>query len=320
MTFLRGLAVLFAGMLSICAVRAAEWPDRPVKIVVPFAAGGSTDVTARLVAEVLTRRLGQQFYVENRTGSNGLAGTEGALKSAPDGYTILVAPDSTVSNPHVYKANYDPLTDLIPVVQLTRQPIVLAVHPSLGVTNLQELIAKVKVEPGLRYGTGSGFGSGQHMVAQWFAKLAGIELEQVSYRGGGQAITDLVAGHIKLGSLGSTPLIPFHRDGKLLMIAQTTASRAPSLPDVPTFGEGGVKDLVIEQWLGVFLPVGTPPVIAARLNAEINTALADPSIRAKLDQLAQEPVGGTPETMAKLLQVDFEKYGRLARELNVRVN
>ncbi len=258
---LAALAVLI-GLAPV--VHAQDWPNRPVRLIVPFAAGGSTDVAARLVAEYLTRSLGQQVFVENRTGANGNIGTEAAAKSPPDGYTILITANSHASNPHVYKVNYDTLKDLTPIIQISSQPIVLAAHPSLGVSSLAELIALVKKEPGLRYGTGSGAGSPQHMVTQWFAQLAGVGLEQVPYRGGGQAINDLIAGHVKLGTLGSTPLIPHYKAGALRLLAQTTAARSPGLPDVPTFQEAGIK-LVLDQWLGVFVPAGTSPAIAARL-------------------------------------------------------
>jgi tripartite-type tricarboxylate transporter receptor subunit TctC len=313
---LAALAVLI-GLAPI--VHAQEWPNRPVRLIVPFAAGGSTDVAARLVAEYLTRSLGQQVFVENRTGANGNIGIEATAKSPPDGYTVLIAPDAIASNPHVYKVNFDALKDLTPVIQLSRQPIVLAVHPSLGVSTLAELIALVKREPGLRYGTGSGAGSGQHMVTQWFAQLAGVDLEQVPYRGGGQAINDLIAGHVKLGTLGSTPLVPHYKAGTLRLLAQSTAARSPSLPDVPTFQEAGIK-LVLDQWLGVFVPAGTPPAIATRLNVEIGKALAEPAIQQNLVKSAQEPIGGSAEQFARLVQEDFEKYARLVKELNIKVN
>jgi tripartite-type tricarboxylate transporter receptor subunit TctC len=313
---LAALAVLI-GLAPV--VHAQDWPNRPVRLIVPFAAGGSTDVAARLVAEYLTRSLGQQVFVENRTGANGNIGIEATAKSPPDGYTVLIAPDAITSNPHVYKVSYDALKDLTPVIQLSRQPIVLAVHPSLGVSTLAELIALVKREPGLRYGTGSGAGSGQHMVTQWFAQLAGVDLEQVPYRGGGQAINDLIAGHVKLGTLGSTPLIPHYKAGTLRLLAQTTAARSQSLPDVPTFQEAGIK-LVLDQWLGVFVPAGTPSAIAARLNIEIGKALAEAAIRQNLTQSAQEPIGGSAEQFARLVQEDFEKYARLVKELNIKVN
>jgi tripartite-type tricarboxylate transporter receptor subunit TctC len=321
MMFIRVLATL-AALTAVAPLTAdaQQWPNRPIRMIVPFAAGGSTDVAARLVGEHLSRSLGQQVYVENRTGANGNIGIEAAAKSEADGYTILIAPDAIASNPHVYKVNYDALKDLKPVIQLSRQPIVLAVHPSLGVSTLAELVTLVKAQPGLRYATGSGFGSSQHMVTQWFAQIAGIQLEQVSYRGGGQAINDLVAGHVKLGTLGSTPLIPHYRAGTLRLLAQTTAARSQSLPDVPTYQEAGIKGLVLDQWLGVFVPTGTPPTIAARLNAEISKALADPAIRDNLVASAQEPIGGSADAFARLVREDFEKYARLARELNIKVN
>jgi tripartite-type tricarboxylate transporter receptor subunit TctC len=321
MMIVRAFATLAALLAAAPAISHAQgWPNRPIRMIVPFAAGGSTDVAARLVGEHLSRVLGQQVYVENRTGANGNIGIEAAAKSEADGYTVLIAPDAIASNPHVYKVGYDALKDLTPVIQLSRQPIVLAAHPSLGVATLAELVALVKTQPGLRYATGSGFGSSQHMVTQWFAQIAGIELEQVSYRGGGQAINDLIAGHVKVGSLGSTPLIPHYRAGNLRLLAQTTAARSASLPDVPTYQEAGIKGLVLDQWLGVFVPAGTPAAIAARLNAEIGKALAEPAIRDNLVASAQEPIGGSADAFARLVRDDFEKYARLVKELGIKVN
>jgi tripartite-type tricarboxylate transporter receptor subunit TctC len=319
MTMLRIVAALVALLASApLTAQAQDWPNKPIRLIVPFAAGGSTDVAARLVAEYLSRTLGQQVVVENRTGANGNIGTEAAAKSAPDGYTILVAPDSVASNPHVYKVNYE-LKDLTPVIQLSRQPIVIAAHPSLGVKTQAELIAHAKKHPGERFATGSGTNSGQHMVTEWFAKLAGIKLEQVSYRGGGQAINDLLAGHVKIGTLVSTPLIPHYRAGKLVLLGQSTATRAASLPEVPTFRESGMPDLVVEQWLGVFVPAGTPPAIVARLNSEIGKSLADPAIKGNLEKSAQEPIGGTADAFGQLVKNDFAKYGRLVKDLNLKV-
>jgi tripartite-type tricarboxylate transporter receptor subunit TctC len=297
---------------------AQDWPTKPVRMIVPFAAGGSTDVAARLIAEYLSRAFGQQVFVENRTGANGVIGIEAAAKSEPDGYTVLITADAIASNPHVYKVSYDALKDLTAVIQLSRQPIVLAAHPSLGVKTLPELIALAKKQPGIRYGTGSGVGSSQHMVVQWFAQLTGIELEQVPYRGGGQAINDLIAGHVLLGALGSTPLIPHYKAGKLLLLAQTTEARAESLPNIPTFRQAEITGLVLDQWLGVLVPAGTPTAIIARLNAEIAKALADPAIKASFATSALEPVGGSAEAFARLMRDDFAKYERLVRELKIK--
>jgi len=315
------LAVALLALVSIIltSVAAQEWPNHPVRFIVPFPAGGSTDVATRLIGEHLSRSLRQQIVVENKSGANGNIGIETAAKSPADGYTVLVASDAVSSNPHVYKMNIDPLKELTPVIQLSRQPMVLAAHPSLGVASLAELIALARQQPGLRYATGSGVGA-QHMVVQWFASIAGIKLEQVPYRGGAPAINDLIAGHVKLGSLGSTPLIPHYRAGTLRLLAQSTQTRSPSLPDVPTYQEAGIKGLVLDQWLGVFVPAGTPSNIVARLNTGINEALAVAAIRDSFLQAAQEPVGGTADRFAELVRGDFATYGRLVRELNIKVD
>jgi tripartite-type tricarboxylate transporter receptor subunit TctC len=317
MITLRVLATLVAIVAPLTCF-GQEWPSRPVRFIVPFPAGGSTDVAARVIGEYLSRTLRQQIVVENKTGANGNIGIETAAKSPADGYTVLVATDAVSSNPHVYKMNIDPLKELVPVIQLSYQPMVLAAHPSLGIASLAELIALAKEQPGLRYATGSGVGSPQHMVVQWFAQTAGIKLEQVPYRGGAPAINDLLAGHVKLGSLGSTPLIPHYKAGTLRLLTQSTEKRSPSLPDVPTYQEAGIKGLVLDQWLGVFVPAGTPPAVAARLNAEINRALTDAAIRDSFLQSAQEPVGGSADTFARLVREDFAKYERLVKELNIK--
>jgi len=306
----------------ICAstATAQSYPIRPIKFIVAFPPGGSTDVGARVIAGYLSRVFGQQIYVENKSGATGSIGTEAAAKSPPDGYTVLIAPDSVVSNPHVFRMNIDVLKDLVPVIQLSRQPIVLAVHHSLGVNSLAEFIVLAKQRPGMSYASGAGAGSAQHLVPQWFAQIVGIQLEHVPYRGGGQAINDLIAGHIKIGSLGSSPLIPHYKAGTLRLLAQTTEARSPSLPEVPTYQEAGAKGLVLDQWLGVFVPAGTPPAIIARLNNEINKALTDQGIRDNFLQSAQEPVGGTAEQFSRLVHDDYEKLGRLVRELNIKAD
>jgi tripartite-type tricarboxylate transporter receptor subunit TctC len=314
----RGLIALLAVAIPLAA-EAQEWPSRPLRFIVPFPAGGSTDVAARLIGEHLSRTLGQQIVVENKSGASGVVGAEAAAKSAPDGYTILIGTDQVATWQHLFKLNFDPVKDLTPVVQLSRQPVVLAVHPSLGPTTLAELIALAKQRPGMSYAT-SGVGSQQHIAAQWFAQIAGIKLDHVPYRGGGQAINDLVAGHVKIASLGSSPLIPHYKAGILRLLAQTTKDRSPSLPDVPTYQEAGVKGLVLDQWLGVFVPVGTPPAIAERLNDVTNKALADARIRDSLLQSAQEPVGGSAAAFSRLVGQDVETYGRLVRDLEIKAN
>lgn len=310
------LAIL---LLVASAVHAQGWPAKAIHWIVPYPPGGSTDIAARPLAERVGQALGgYSGIVENRAGAAGNIGFDAAAKSAPDGYTLLVAPDSIASNAHLFKVSWDPFRDFVPVIQLTRQPVVLAVHPSLGVSSVAELVAAAKRKPGLAFAT-SGAGSQQHMAAEWFAKLAGIKLTHVPYKGGGQAITDLVGGQVQIGSLGSSPLIPHYKAGKLKLIAQSTATRAPSLPEVPTYVESGYKGLVIEQWLGVFVPAGTPAEIVARLNAEIGKALAEAAIRERFAKAAMEPVGGSAADMARLLRGDYDKYGRLIKDLNIKL-
>jgi tripartite-type tricarboxylate transporter receptor subunit TctC len=300
------------------AVQAQAWPAKPVRLVVAFAPGGSLDFVTRIVAERLSQDLGQQFVVENRAGANGNVGAEYVTRQAPDGYVVLSSADALLSSAHVYKLSYDPLKDLVPVVQFTRQPLVLAVHPSLGVSTVAELVAAAKKSPGMGYAT-SGSGSGQHMVGEWLAKLAGVQLTHVPYKGGGQAITDLVGGQVKIGSLGSTPVMPHYKAGKLRIIAQTTASRAPSLPEVPTYREQGLA-IELDQWLGLLVPAGTPAEVIKRLNAATAKVLEQPAVRERFAPQGLEAVGGSAEAFARLYRADYEKYGRLVKELAITVN
>jgi tripartite-type tricarboxylate transporter receptor subunit TctC len=315
----RLVSLAATALLAASVAHAQAWPTKPIRWIVPFPPGGSTDIAARPVAEAVGQALGQPGVVENRAGAGGNIGIEAAAKSAADGHTVLVAPDTITSNPHLYKLAWDPFRDFIPVIQLARQPVVLAVHPSLGVDTVAGLVALARREPGLAYAT-SGAGSQQHMTAEWFAAVAKIQLTHIPYKGGGQAITDLVGGQVKIGSLGSSPLIPHYKAGKLKLLAQSTKARAPSMPEVPTYEEAGIAGLVIDQWLGVFVPAGTPPEVVARLNAEIGKVLGDPGIRSRFAQAALEPVGGSADQFAKLVRGDFEKYARLIRELKIRVD
>jgi tripartite-type tricarboxylate transporter receptor subunit TctC len=309
-------------VVVLCAaqgVLAQSWPARPVRAVVAFAPGGSTDVAVRALAERMAPALGQPVLVENRAGAGGNIAAEYVLKQPADGYTVLATADSLASNPHLYKLAFDPRKDFVPVVQLTRQPIVLGAHPSLGANTLAELIALAKARPGLAYAT-SGSGSIQHMAGEWFAKLAGIQLTHVPYKGGGQAITDLLGGQVPLGSLGNTPLLPHFRAGKLRILAQTSAQRSPSLPEVPTYAEAGLKDLVLEQWLGIFFLAGTPAEAVARLNAEVNRGLSDASVRERYAQNGLEPVGGTMDQFARQYRDDYDKYARLIKDLAIKLD
>jgi tripartite-type tricarboxylate transporter receptor subunit TctC len=313
------LAVAILACSVVAAAHAQAWPSKPVRLVVPYPPGGATDVAARAVAERIAPALGQSVLIENRAGAGGNIGIEYVVKSEPDGYTVLVAPDFVTSAPHVYKLNYDPMKQLVPVIQLSRQPVILGVHPSLGVSTVAELVALAKAKPGLGYAT-SGAGSQQHIAAEWFAKSAGIELTHVPYKGGAQAVTDFVGGQVPLVSIGAAPLMPYYKSGRVSLLAQTTQTRSPHLPDIPTLVELGFPSLVIEQWQGVFLPANTPKEIVARLNAEIVKALAEPKVREFYSLNGLEPVGNTQAQFAEVVRVDYEKYGRLLRELRIKID
>jgi len=313
---------LAAGAVALPAVSRIAWsqayPTRPVRFIVPLAPGGGLDYVARLTADYLSRSVGQQFLVENKVGAGGTIGVETAAKSAPDGYSILVTNDNVASAPHILNLSVNYLKDLVPVIQLARQALALAVHRSLGVNSVQELISIAKQRGALGCAT-SGVGSNQHVLLEWFNKIAGVKLEHVPYRGAGQAINDLVAGHVLVGFLGPTALIPHYKAGTLRLLAQSSERRSTSLPEIPTLQEAGFNGLVLETWYGAFVPAATPPAIIARINVEMGKALADAATRKSMFETATEPVGGSADQFARVVQADSEKYERLAKELKIKV-
>jgi tripartite-type tricarboxylate transporter receptor subunit TctC len=295
-----------------------NWPTRPVRFIVPLAAGGGLDFVARIVGERLLREIGQQIFIENRTGAGGTIGIDAAIKSPPDGYSILVTNDNVASAPHVLRLSVDYLKDLVPIIEIGRQPQAFAVHPSIGdVNSLADLVALAKRQPGMGCAT-SGVGSNQHVLLEWFAKSAEIKLEHVPYRGAGQAINDVVAGHVKIACLGPTALLPHYQAKTLRLIAQSGEKRSRSMPKVPTLHEAGFPGVALESWYAAFVPLGTPPEIVARLNGAIGKVLADPATMESFSKGATEPTGGTPERLAAAARADSDKYARLVKELNIK--
>lgn len=313
-----GLALASAVMpkLTAPAIAQSAWPNKTVRFIVPLAPGGAIDFIARQCGDVLSRNLGQQFVVENRTGAGGTLGMDAAMKSAPDGYTFLITNDNAASAPHILKLSYDYTKELLPVMHIGAQPQIFAAHPSLGVSSVAEYVANAKKNPGVGVAT-SGVGSNQHVVAMWLAKEAGINLEHVPYRGAGQAVNDLIAGHVKSAFLGPTSIVAHYRAGNLKFLAQTSAKRTPTLPEVPTLEEAGYKGVVLEAWYAAFAPPGTPPEIVKALNVALQVSLADAKLIANFTNGSVEPVGGTPEALGKLARADSEKYARLVKELNI---
>src|SRR6476619_159682 len=315
-TLIRGIAA--STLVAPHIARAQDWPNRPVRFIVHLAAGGGLDFIARLVGEHVSRSIGQQVFIENRTGgAGGTIGIDAGIKSPPDGYNFLISNDNVASSPHVLRLNVDFLKDLMPVSLLGRQPQVLAVHPSLEVKSVAELVAAAKKMQSLGCAT-SGVGSNQHVLMEWFAKVADIRLEHVPYRGAGQAINDLRAGHVKLAILGPTATLPHAQAKSITLLAQSGEARSPSMPDLPTLQESGYQGVSLESWFAVFAPLGTPPAVIARLNAECDKALADPATRETLFKAATEAVGGDTERLARLARADSEKYARIVREVNIK--
>jgi tripartite-type tricarboxylate transporter receptor subunit TctC len=306
------------GILAASLAPAQPWPAKAVRFLVPFPPGGSTDVAARVVADRLTRALGQQFVVENRAGASGAIGTVEAARAAPDGYTILFAADPVATLHLVTKdVQFDVLRDFIPVTQVTTQPLAVAVHPSVGARSIEDLVALAKANPGRFSFAHSGLGTGQHLTGELFKKLAGIEMQQVPYKGGGQAVQDLVAGQIPVGVLGSTPLIPHHKAGRITILAFTSTARSPALPDVPTLHEAGYA-VDTGQWLGLLAPRGTSPVIVNALYAETRKVLQQEDVKSRLLDAALLAVGSTPAEFAALIRSETETWTRLAADAGVR--
>jgi len=319
-TFVKGAFASTAALLAPHVSRAQDWPSRPVRFIVHLAAGGGLDFIARVVGEPISRSIGQQVFVENRTGgAGGTIGIDAGIKAPNDGYNFLIANDNIVSAPHVQRLSVDYLKDVMPVSLLGRQPQVLAVHPSLEVKSVAEAVAAVKKQPGLGCAT-SGVGSNQHVLMEWFNKVADIKLDHVPYRGAGQAINDLVAGHVKIAFLGPTATLPHGLAGTIRLLAQSGEARAPSMPDLPTLQEAGYPGVALESWFAAFAPIGTPPAVIARLNAECDKALAEKSVRDSLFKAGTEPQGGDSERLAKLARADSEKYARIVKEVNIKLN
>lgn len=318
---MKRLQSLAAALFMLCASLAAaqDWPSRPVRLVVPFPAGGSTDVAARTLAERLSRSLGSQFVVENRAGGGGVVGISEVARAAPDGYTVVVAPDAITTLPVVVKdLPFDVLRDFVAVTQVTTQPLAVAVHAAVPARTVQELVAYAKANPGKVSFAHSGAGSGQHMSGELLKKLAGIDIVHVPYKGGGPAVQDLVGGHVPMGVLGSTPLIPHHKAGRVRILAFTSKERFAALPEIPTLHESGFPGFDTGQWLGLLVPRGTPHEIVQRLHKASAEALAAPEVKERLAQSALMPVGSSPKEFEALIRADLERWSKLGRELGIK--
>jgi tripartite-type tricarboxylate transporter receptor subunit TctC len=310
--------LLLALAFGMVPAWAQTWPAKPVRFIVPFPPGGSTDVAARTVAEKLSRAFGQQVVVDNRGGGGGAIGTVEAARAAADGYTLLFVADPVITLHLVVKnVQFDMQRDFAAITQVTTQPIAVAVHASVPVQSVRELIAYAKANPGKLSFAHSGTGSGQHMSGELFKKMAGIDIVHIPYKCGGPAVQDLVAGQVPMGVLGSTPLIPHHKSGRIRIIAFTSKERFAPMPEIPTLHESGLAGFDTTQWLGILAPKGTPAEIISRVHVETAKALALPDVKERLAQAALQAVGSTPKEFEALIRADLERWTAIAKELKL---
>jgi tripartite-type tricarboxylate transporter receptor subunit TctC len=310
---------IVAAAAFVAAAQAQSWPAKPVRFLVPFPPGGSTDVAARSLADKLGAGFGQPVLVDNRAGANGAIGTGEVARAAADGYTILFAADPVATLHLVVKSlPFDLQRDFDPITQLTTQPIAVAVHASLPVATIRELIAHAKANPGRLSFAHSGTGTGQHLSGELLKKMAGIDMVHVPSKGGGPAVQDLVGGQVPVGVLGSTPLIPHHKAGRIRILAFTSRERFAAMPEIPTLNESGLAGFETSQWLGLFVPRGTPENVIAKVHAESAKALALQDVRERLAQAALQPVGNSPRQFAAVIRADVERWGKLIQELGIQ--
>jgi tripartite-type tricarboxylate transporter receptor subunit TctC len=309
-------ALAAAGLLALCAAPAiaATYPDRPLRLIVPYPPGGGTDITSRLIARRLSESFDQQVIVDNRSGGAGNLGCEIAARAAPDGYTLLTAGISFSINVSLFtKLSYDPVKDFDPVSLVATVPLIAVVHPSVPATSIRELIALAKAKPGvLNYASG-GSGTANHIAGELFKYMTGTDIVHVPYKGGGPAIADVVGGQIQLlfNTISST--IGFMNSGKLRALAVTGKQRSPAVPNLPTVAEAGVPGFDVGAWFGIVVPRGTPRPLINKLNGEIVRVTRQPEAREQFAAQGAEPIGSTPEEFGRHLRNEIDKWAKVAK-------
>jgi len=318
---MKQFALLCAAALLGSVALAQDYPVKPIRIIVPFSPGGAVDGPTRAIAQELGKRLKQQVIIENKPGAGATIGSELVAKSAPDGYTLLLASQTNAISASLYpRLNFAPIDDFVGVSLLGREPGVLVVHPSMPVRSVAELVALAKSKPGELNYASSGNGSGQHLFMAMFASMAGIKLTHVPYKGSGQATTDLLAGTVPMAIPGTQAMLKHIKDNKLRPLATTGVARSPRLPDVPTLAESGLAGYSAYVWMGLLAPKGTPPAIVERLNRELKAALATPEVTGFMNEAGIEMVGSPPAEMDSYFREERDRWARIVRETGARVD
>jgi tripartite-type tricarboxylate transporter receptor subunit TctC len=313
------LAAGAAALLALPAAAGAQsYPSRPVHLIVGVAAGGPNDTVARIMGQWLSERLGQQFVVENRTGAGGNIGTEAVVRSPPDGYTLMLETSANAVNVTLYdKSSFNFLTDMVPVAAIMRVPNVMVVNPAVPAKTVAEFIAFAKANPGKINMATAGNGTTPHMSGELFKEMAGVDLVTVAYRGGAPALIDLIGGQTQVMFEPTISTVSYVKAGKLRALAVTSMTRSDLLPDIPTVADT-VPGYEVSQWYGIGAPKNTPPEVIAKLNSEINTALADPKLKARLAEMGGITMPMTPAEYGKLIADETEKWGKVVRAANIK--
>lgn len=314
---LAALSLAFASLAG-----AQTFPDKPLRIVVPFGTGSAVDTIARVVGAQVAEQIGQQVIIDNRTGANGIIAAEAVARSTPDGYTLFMPNDGMMAaNPAMYaKLPYDPLKDFLPVTLFSTVPLVLVVNPAFPAKTVGELVALAKAKPGSINFSSTGSGAAQHLAMEFFMEASGTRLTHVPYKAMGPALADVLAGHVPVMFSGMSNVISLVRDGKLRALGASTAKRSSAMPEVPTVAEAGVAAYNYAAWNGVVAPAGTPPEVIRKLHAEFAKAIASPAVRARLATLGFELSGDGPAEFGALIRSDVARYGKLIRALGITAN
>lgn len=313
--------ILVLASLAAGAALAQDYPSRPIRVVVPYSAGGSSDGPMRVIAQEMSKQLGQQMVVENKPGQGAMLGSADVVKAPPDGYTLLLASNPNAISASLYsKLTHDPVEDFAPISLLASEQAVLLVHPSVPAKNLREFIAYVKQRPGKVDYSSSGNGSAQHLFMAMFASQAGIEMNHIPYKGSAQAVTDLLGGQVSAAMPGLAAMRGHIRDGKARALAVTGAKRASAAPEIPTMMEQGMKDYELYVWMGMLAPKGTPAPIIERLHREFVSALRAPAVKTFMDTAAIEAVGSTPAEFGRFFREEKVRWAKVIKETGARVD